>query len=183
MDILNLCVESPSHRFVLTTLLTPSSREVDRLVESTFGLQWLSTKELRELFACCIARFKDPKICLRLNHEKGYGCNDEECRYNHRCILCGKDGHGAFTEDGCELLKPAEELISKDIRALRALKDTMHPQHRKDFKTFYDMATQILAKKTINSCARCKKADLPYYLVHDRMFCVPCVEEELKKFI
>ncbi len=37
-------------------------------------------------------------ICLRLNHPKGIGCRKPTCKFAHICMLCGKGGHGVFSE-------------------------------------------------------------------------------------
>eukprot|EP00931_Biecheleriopsis_adriatica_P092235 TRINITY_DN66049_c0_g1_i1.p1 TRINITY_DN66049_c0_g1~~TRINITY_DN66049_c0_g1_i1.p1 ORF type:complete len:462 (+),score=68.91 TRINITY_DN66049_c0_g1_i1:59-1387(+) len=43
---------------------------------------------------------KSQRICMSLNHTKGYGCNrmekDGQCNYVHECALCGQDDHGVF---------------------------------------------------------------------------------------
>lgn len=43
---------------------------------------------------------KTHRICMSLNHTKGYGCNrkekDGQCSYVHECALCGQDDHGVF---------------------------------------------------------------------------------------
>lgn len=39
------------------------------------------------------------RICMSLNHTKGYGCNrriDGACSYVHECALCGSEDHGVF---------------------------------------------------------------------------------------
>eukprot|EP00428_Durinskia_dybowskii_P018675 CAMPEP_0170227810 /NCGR_PEP_ID=MMETSP0116_2-20130129/13621_1 /TAXON_ID=400756 /ORGANISM="Durinskia baltica, Strain CSIRO CS-38" /LENGTH=541 /DNA_ID=CAMNT_0010478545 /DNA_START=42 /DNA_END=1667 /DNA_ORIENTATION=+ len=39
------------------------------------------------------------RICMSLNHTKGYGCNrlaDGMCSYVHECALCGSVDHGVF---------------------------------------------------------------------------------------
>jgi len=39
------------------------------------------------------------RICMSLNHTKGYGCNrliEGTCTYVHECALCGQDDHGVF---------------------------------------------------------------------------------------
>mmetsp|Transcript_14981 Transcript_14981/g.32952 ORF Transcript_14981/g.32952 Transcript_14981/m.32952 type:complete len:429 (+) Transcript_14981:94-1380(+) len=39
------------------------------------------------------------RICMSLNHTKGYGCNrrlQETCNYVHECALCGQEDHGVF---------------------------------------------------------------------------------------
>eukprot|EP00927_Polykrikos_kofoidii_P055678 TRINITY_DN49899_c0_g1_i1.p1 TRINITY_DN49899_c0_g1~~TRINITY_DN49899_c0_g1_i1.p1 ORF type:complete len:488 (+),score=74.35 TRINITY_DN49899_c0_g1_i1:146-1609(+) len=39
------------------------------------------------------------RICMSLNHTKGYGCNrrnEGACSYVHECALCGQEDHGVF---------------------------------------------------------------------------------------
>lgn len=43
------------------------------------------------------------RICMSLNHTKGYGCNrlaDGMCTYVHECALCGQVDHGVFQKRG-----------------------------------------------------------------------------------
>ena len=40
------------------------------------------------------------KFCMRLNHPRGRGCTHKpRCKYHHKCLLCGKQDHGAFMVD------------------------------------------------------------------------------------
>lgn len=43
------------------------------------------------------------RICMSLNHTKGYGCNrltEGTCTYVHECALCGQEDHGVFQKRG-----------------------------------------------------------------------------------
>lgn len=34
--------------------------------------------------------------CTFFNHRSGHGCNKEGCKFEHRCMVCQEEGHGAF---------------------------------------------------------------------------------------
>lgn len=57
--------------------------------------------------------FRSSRICMSLNHTKGYGCNrlaDGTCSYIHECVLCGQSDHGVFQK------RPNGTLICKRLR-------------------------------------------------------------------
>lgn len=57
--------------------------------------------------------FRSSRICMSLNHTKGYGCNrlaDGTCSYIHECVLCGQTDHGVFQK------RPNGTLICKRLR-------------------------------------------------------------------
>jgi len=57
--------------------------------------------------------FRSSRICMSLNHTKGYGCNrlaEGTCSYIHECVLCGQSDHGVFQK------RPNGSLICKRLR-------------------------------------------------------------------
>lgn len=70
--------------------------------------------------------FRSSRICMSLNHTKGYGCNrlaEGTCSYIHECVLCGQADHGVFQK------KPNGSLICKRLRKWNEEEERFKSKH------------------------------------------------------
>mmetsp|Transcript_18174 Transcript_18174/g.33415 ORF Transcript_18174/g.33415 Transcript_18174/m.33415 type:complete len:581 (-) Transcript_18174:114-1856(-) len=70
--------------------------------------------------------FRSSRICMSLNHTKGYGCNrlaEGTCSYIHECVLCGQADHGVFQK------KPNGSLICKRLRKWNEEEERFKTKH------------------------------------------------------
>lgn len=70
--------------------------------------------------------FRSSRICMSLNHTKGYGCNrlaEGTCSYIHECVLCGQSDHGVFQK------RPNGSLICKRLRKWNEEEDRFKLKH------------------------------------------------------
>ncbi len=83
------------------------------------------------------------KYCLKLNHEGGFGCQDDECdRPRHVCVLCTKEGHGAFQRRGHNYNDPFICTFNEArFRERRVLKN--------DLRIFDDNAFELVFAKSV----------------------------------
>lgn len=70
--------------------------------------------------------FRSSRICMSLNHTKGYGCNrlaEGTCSYIHECVLCGQADHGVFQK------RPNGTLICKRLRKWNEEEERFKTKH------------------------------------------------------
>lgn len=87
--------------------------------------------------------FRSSRICMSLNHTKGYGCNrlaEGTCSYIHECVLCGQSDHGVFQK------RPNGSLICKRLRKWNEEEErfkTKHGDTHSQEDNLSDMAARV----------------------------------------